>query len=191
MIRGLKDKLSIALAGQRLIRIEREIETGWVNGYVVAIGNDWFLLAVVDDSIRPKGFEAFRRRDVIKYTDPAPHAAFVEAALAKRKIRLPEPLDFNMSDTASILTEANRYPLVSIHREIADPGVCHIGKLTSLTKQSVLLREISPSATWYDNEPGSYALSEITKIDFGDPYAEALALVSAGPRERVRSSDQW
>jgi hypothetical protein len=191
MIRGLKAKLAIALAERTLIRIVRKIdETKHYDGYVVALCGDWILMAAINDAIRPNGFDALRLKDVSEYYDPAHHAAFVEAALAKRKIRRPEVLDIDMTDAKSIVAGANKYPLVTIHREIADPDVCHIGRVSSFTKQRVLLLEITPDATW-EAEPTPYALSEITKIDFGDPYAEALALVSAAPRERVRSSDQW
>jgi hypothetical protein len=185
MIRGLRGKLATALAERTLIRIEREIETGHAQGFVVALGADWVLMATIEHAIRPKGFEAFRLKDITKYHDPAPHAAFVEAALAKKKIRRPEPLNIDMTDATSILAAANQYPLVTIHREIADAGVCHIGKVASFTKRSVLLLEITPDATW-DEEPTPYALSEITKIDFAGPYEEALALVSASGPEHVR-----
>jgi hypothetical protein len=185
MIRGLKGKLATALAERTLIRIEREIEIGHTEGYIVALGADWVLMATIEHAIRPKGFEALRLKDITKYHDPAPHAAFVEAALAKKKIRRPEPLNIDMTNAISILAGANQYSLVTIHREIADADVCHIGKVASFTKRSVLLLEITPDATW-DEDPTPYALSEITKIDFAGPYEEALALVSGSGHERIR-----
>jgi hypothetical protein len=190
MIRGLRAKLATALSERTLVRVEREIDEGWCDAYVVALGDGWVLLAVVGHGIRPNGYEAIRLRDITKFLERAPHATFVEAALARKKIKRPEPLNIDITDAASILGGVPQYPLVSIHREVADAEVCHIGRVSSLTKKSVFLLEVTPDATW-EAEPTPYALSEITKIGFGDPYSEALALVNAAPRERVRSSDQW
>ena len=80
-----------------------------------------------------------------------------------------------------MLTTANRaFPLVTIYREQADAGVCHIGRVVGVSKTSVTLLEIGPDATWYA-EPEAYRLSEITRVDFGGGYEEALHLVGGDP----------
>lgn len=42
------------------------------------------------------------------------------------------------------------------------------------------LLEIGPDALW-DDEPETYRLSEITRVDFGGAYEEALHLVGGFP----------
>jgi hypothetical protein len=173
-----------------VVRIVRELEPGTVDGFVVAAGAKWVVMAVIEDAIRPGGFQAFRLRDVTGFGDPAPHAVFKEAALDRKKIKRPEPRIIDLTDAASIMTEAMKtYPLVTVHREVADPEICHVGRVVSVTKQRVSLLEITPDATWED-EPTSHLLSEITRVDFGGPYEEALALV-ADPKAKVPSSDRW
>jgi hypothetical protein len=72
--------------------------------------------------------------------------------------------------------------LVTIHRERVDRGVCWIGRVIGVDRGCVKLLEIRPDATWND-EPEVYRLSEITRIDFGGGYAEALKLVGGlGPK---------
>jgi hypothetical protein len=45
---------------------------------------------------------------------------------------------------------------------------------------TMAMREITPAATWLD-EPSRFFCSEITRIDFGGPYEEALQLVGGNP----------
>ena len=71
------------------MKFTRPFEDGSVNGYVLDIGPRWFLLALVGDGIRLNGFQCFRLSDVRELQVPHPYAAFAEAALKKRKERLP------------------------------------------------------------------------------------------------------
>jgi hypothetical protein len=49
----------------------------------------------------------------------------------------------------------------------------------------VSLLEIGPDAAW-DNESETYRLSEITRVDFGGDYEEALHLVGGSPKTGKR-----
>lgn len=191
MLRGIARKLELAQQSQTLIRLERSLEQGFANGYVIATGSKWVLVAIVSDAILPAGYKAFRLTDISVFRDPAPHASFVEAALRLRSVRRPKPSKIDITNAQSILTTAHQeFELVTIHREIADPGVCHIGQLYSSNKNQVCLTEITCDA---ELESGSncYSLSEITKIDFGGPYEAALASVGLNSTRKARSIEQW
>jgi len=111
---------------------------------------------------------------------PAKYAAFIQAALKKREERVPKRPPVKVASLEELLQSANRtFPLVTIHREKVDPDVCQIGRVTALDKGWISLLEIGPDARW-DKKPSEYRLKEITRVDFGGDYEEALHLVG-GP----------
>ncbi|HXR39970.1 MAG TPA: hypothetical protein VN776_12780, partial [Terracidiphilus sp.] len=80
-----------------------------------------------------------------------------------------------------LLWSANRlFPLVTIHREMVNPDTCKIGRVTGIGKSHVSLLEIGPDAVW-DEKPTDVPLREITRVDFGGGYEDALHLVGGDP----------
>jgi hypothetical protein len=170
-------KLAAALRDKTLVKFTRPFEDGSVNGYILAIGPRWFLLALVGDGIRFNGFQCFRLSDVRELQVPHAYAAFAEAALKKRGERLPKKPRVSVAGIEELLLSANRaFPLVTIHREKVDPDICEIGRVVQVKDGRVSLLEINPDATW-DAEPKQYRLRDITRVDFGGEYEEALQLV--------------
>jgi hypothetical protein len=172
-------KLSAALRDKTLVKFARPqaYQDGSVNGYVLDIGPRWFLLALVGDGIRFNGFQCFPLSDVRELQVPHPHAGFAEAALKKRGERRPKKPRVRVESIEELLVSAGRaFPLVTIHREKADPDVCEIGRVVKVKDGRLSLLEINPDATW-DKEPKQYRLRDITRVDFGGEYEEALHLV--------------
>jgi hypothetical protein len=169
--------LATALRDKTLVKFIRPFEDGGVHGYVLDIGPRWFLLALVGDGIRFNGFQCFRLSDVRKLHVPHPYASFAEAALKKRGECLPKKPRISVASVEELLLSASReFPLVTIHREKVDADVCEIGRVVQVTDGRVSLLEINPDATW-EAEPNTYRLRDITRIDFGGEYEEALQLV--------------
>lgn len=170
-----------AMEERTLVRFARRFERGCIRGYVLDIGPRFFLVGLVNDRIRPDGFECFRIRDV-RFLTADPTATFVELALKKRGYRPPKKPDVNLERTAAILESAGRdFPLLAIHRERAEPGVGSIGRVVGIRRGRAHLLEINPDATW-NSQPTRYPLKEITRVSFGGDYEDALHLV-AGPPE--------
>jgi len=175
-----KPGLQRALRTKQLVKFTRPFEPGSVDGYVLAIGPQFFLLALVDD-VRFNGFQCLRISDVRGLQVPAKYAAFVESALKVRGERMLRKPRLQLASLEELLWSANRaFPLVTIHREKVDPDVCHIGRITALQNNHVSLLEIGPDALW-DKEISEYSLKEITRVDFGGDYEEALHLVGGAP----------
>lgn len=150
-------------------------------GYVLDIGPRWFLLALVGDGIRFNGFQCFRLSDVRKLQVPHPNAAFVEAALKKRGERFPKKPRVSVASIEELLLSVNRtFPLVTIHREKAYPDVCEIGRITQVADGRVSILEIKPDASW-ESKSYQYRVRDITRVDFGGDYEDALNLVGGGP----------
>lgn len=169
-------KLSEALKKQRLVRFNSKFERSEIIGYVQAIGPQFFLVAVVSDRIWFDGFECFRITDV-RSLKPEPYAQFIEAALKKRRQRIPKRPKIDLVSIASLLTTANKeFPLVTIQQERIDPDVCQIGRVVNIERGNVRLLEIRPGAIWRE-APDTYRLRDITRVSFGADYENALHIV--------------
>jgi hypothetical protein len=170
------DLLQTALANRDLVRLTRGFDDVTAKGYVLAVGRAYFLVALVSDQLRFDGFACLRVKD-LKSIDADPYRTFSEAALKQRGLRRPRVPRLTMDTARTILESACAIcPLVTLHREEVDPEVCHIGQVVSTNRTQVALLEISPHAVW-DQTATSYPLREITRIDFGGSYEEALLLV--------------
>jgi hypothetical protein len=58
--------------------------------------------------------------------------------------------------------------------------VCFIGHPVRFTSRSVHLLGITPQAQWEVN-PEKWAFADVTRVDFGGRYEEALALIGGAP----------
>lgn len=180
MSNSVPSQLMQALRMRRLIRFKRRFEDATIRGYVLGIGPRFFLLALVNDRIWFDGFECFRIADV-RNLKPDPYKKFTEAALKKRGEKIPLKIRLDLADIGKLLESAGRaFPLVAIHREQIDPDVCWIGRVLHVGRESVSLLEIGPDAIW-DKAPSEHCLKEITHINFGGDYENALYLVGDEP----------
>lgn len=90
-----------------LVRFRRPFEDGSVHGYVLDVGREFFLLALVSDQIRFNGFQCFRTIDV-RHLRPDPFAAFMESALKKRRESKPDPREVSVSSLRALLLSASK-----------------------------------------------------------------------------------
>jgi hypothetical protein len=178
-MRGLRPKLSSACRERTLVTFRSRYESHRFEGYIVAVGKEWFLALEVHSAAFFYGFRAARYEELTEFL-PALHPEFIETALQKRKARAPKIPEIDLEDLASLLIGAgHQFPVVSIHCEAVAPDVCHIGKVVAVSPSTLSLQEICPDATW-EKTIGDYPLAEITRVDFGGPYEESLVLVG-GP----------
>ena len=174
---NLKD-LKIARKSQRVIGIWRKrINKHALLGVVLDSTPDLVLLHVLDDGIRLDGYSVIRIKDITRIDVFLPRADFYHEALRLRKQRPRHPRDIDLSDlTAVIISAGNAYPLVTLHPERKEPGICWIGHPLRIEKRDLMLAYLTPGATW-DGEQRC-RLADITKVDFDGAYEEALALVA-------------
>jgi len=164
------------MSNRQLVRIRRRFEDSPIRGYVFEVGPKFFLLAIVSDRIWLDGFECLRIKDVLRI-ESDPYADFAETALKKRGQQRPRKPKIDLESKQSILLSAQKaFPLLTIHLEEKDPDVCHIGKICAITKGKVSLLGIDPRAKW-ESDPDEFRLSQITRINFGGDYEDALHLV--------------
>jgi hypothetical protein len=179
----MRRNLENAQADQSVVRITRgAFEEQGELGYVEVLGEDLLLLAVISDDIWFNGFAVVRIGDISELEAPHECADFVEEALRMREESVSSAPEVSLADIGSAIRTAGRlFPIVVIHREEVEPDTCSIGKVLKVTKDTVTLLEIGPDAEW-EAEPSSFSLEEITRVDFGGGYEDALALVGGkGP----------
>jgi hypothetical protein len=174
----------MSVSSKILVRFTRPFDNGGSTvGYILDRGPQFFLLALVGDNLRFNGFNCIRYRDVRGLEVPARYAAFAESALKLRSERIPGRPRVKLSTTSELLATAGRaFPIITIHRENVDPDVCQIGRVVAVDTDKVGLLEINPDARW-DSRPHVYRTREITRIDFGGSYEDALTLVGGLPPE--------
>ena len=179
-MKNSRSQLIDAMQTCQFVRFSRRFEKSSIRGYVLDVGPKFFLLALVNDRLWFDGFECFRVQDVQDVRQD-PYAAFAEAALRKRGERMPEKPHVSLQRMDELLASAGRaFPLVAIHREVVDPNTCWIGRVRHVTGGSVSLLRIDPAAQWI-REPANFRLREITRVNFGGDYEDALHLVGGEP----------
>ncbi len=177
----VRRQLQAARRARRLVRFSRRFEDATVRGYVLDVGPRLCLIALVSDRMWFDGFQCFRISDV-RDLRADPYRRFAEAAMKRRHERFPRTPRVSLSSVEELLLSANRvFPLITIYREQVDPRVCYIGRVLGVENGRVSLREVKPDASWR-NEPTTYRLNEITCVNFGGDYEDALAGVSGAQR---------
>ena len=183
----------LATRSREIVKFRSPFEEGSTTGYVLDVGPEFFLLLLIDDAVRFNGFQCLRLRDVRKLQVPAKYAAFHEAALRVRGEIAEKKPRVRLDKVSEILRTASKaFPLIAIHREKVNPDVCRIGRVTGIDESNVQMLEIGPDAIW-ETKPTEYRLREITRVDFGGDYEEALFLVGGAPKitkPKRRSSNE-
>jgi hypothetical protein len=167
-----------ARRSRALVRVRRSLEAGWADGYVVGVGSEFVALCLVSDLIIFNGFRVFRLVDLSELEVPAPHAAFVERALRLREAQQPQEPSIDLKELSSLLQSvAAAFRVIAVHREVKDPDVCHIGFVENITKSSLVLKPIGADGDWLEKHE-TFALADVTRIDFGGLYEDALRVVA-------------
>ena len=82
-------------------------------------------------------------------------------------------------DIFSVLKSVgNKFKVISVHHEAKNPDTCVVGRIRLLTDKTVVLDWISPVGVW-DGSTVTLDIADITRIDFGGGYEEALSLSSS------------
>jgi hypothetical protein len=188
MTRKSDAMLTEAMHGKTLVKFWSPFEPDSTQGYVLDIGPRFFMLGLVDNSIMFNGFQCMRLSDVRRLRVPDPYADFIVAALRKRGEVIRKKPRVSLNSLPELLRSANRlFPLMTIQQERTKPDTCEIGRVVEITKSHVSLLEIGPDAIW-DDEQTEISLREITRVDFGGAYEDALHLVGGDPpRSKFKS----
>lgn len=180
-------KLEEAYSNAIVLRLSNPYDEGWTHGYVLDIGPQFFLLGLIDDNIQFNGFQCLLISDLRQLKVPDPQEDFIVAALRKRRERMERKPNIDLSSLPALLKSASKlFPLITILRERIKPDECVIGKVLDISERSFLLHTIDPDAVW-EEKPTRFRLSDVTRVDFGGGYEEALHLVGGSPKPLKKS----
>jgi hypothetical protein len=171
-----------------LVEINRRpIDPEPVWGFLLQRSKDLILLHVAAvDVVCLNGCSVFRNADV-RRLKVLPKDEFLIRALRFKDITPSEPSGISIASWSELLESVDqKFPLFTIHRERINNGVCNIGRLAAIYAGSFALKEIDPKARWTRSRKYNY--EDITRLDFGDGYADALASLATTPI-RKRSAE--
>jgi hypothetical protein len=194
----IKEKLERFTAGRELVQITRRLKgADRLEGFLVGRGERWVLLHLVTPhGFSLDGYVALRAVD-IKSCKPwgAKNGSFPSRCLQYFGEIPVVPQGIDLSRTHRlIVSAAARWPLLTLFVEADDPEVCFVGQPVSVSSRHLRLLPISPAAEWQE-EPIRFDLRDVTRIQFGGRYEEALYALgrrsddtTAPPQSPVRSS---
>lgn len=177
------------IGSQYLVRFSRKpLDDDGLYGFVLAWSETLTLLHVLETAtFTLNGYSVIRNADVSLYAVyDRPDYYFASRVLRLKGIT-PRPLPgISVASLPELLASVNEhYPLFTIHRERVNDEVCNIGRLAAVTPKTFTLFEIDDCAEW--DGPHRYRFEDVTKVDFGGGYEEALALVA---REDARAKSR-
>ncbi|MFT2109576.1 hypothetical protein [Marinomonas sp. 2405UD68-3] len=173
-------ELEKARTRNNLVRIFREDLEGpdsWSDGFVVAANEEMVVIQLLDESIRLNGYQILFLEDISDFVHPAPFNDFQKRVLELRGEEVDVP-KFELGDLGQLLIDiSEEYGLVTLHREESESDSCEIGRVLKSDEVTYELEEIGSDARWFD-DTYEYDLYDITRIEFGGAYEEALLLVN-------------
>jgi len=183
------ERLDRARVGQLLVRVRRWIpDADPVDGFVVARSERWVLLARVSDGIHLDGWTALRIKDIQSVgINPDPACFEVKALQARGEWPPVAVATVELTDIATVVTTAaHSAPMVVIHLEFDRPDVCWIGSVQEVVDGTLSLLEVNVAGGWA-RKPRQFDLGDLTRVECGDSYMEALRLVAGAPPSRSQA----
>jgi hypothetical protein len=168
------------IRSQYLVRFERKpLDEDEMYGFVLACSETLTLLNVLETStFTLNGYSVIRNADVSLYAVYDRPDYYFDSRVLRLKGISPQPQpEVSVASLPKLLASVDKhYPLFTIHRERVNDEICFIGRLAGMTLKTFTLFEIDDCAEW--DGPHRYRFEDVTKVDFGGGYEEALALVA-------------
>ena len=137
----------------------------------------FLLLLVIDEYYSLNGFSVFVLSDIDRFRRLDEKEDMINYVLSRRygsEYLREHRHAFNRYKRFAFLSEIHQYaPLLTVFREHRDSTVCNVGRILAIEKEKVELREISADGIWEEGL-GRFKLDDITRIDFGGQYEDAL-----------------
>ena len=177
-------RLTSVIGEHCMVRVDRVPKfADRLNGFVVAVGDEWALMAQSSDGGFFNGYVAFRVSDVKRIN----RDKSFETAFAKTQPEWPPayPYEVGLDSTIDLLEGLGRGgALIGIQKDHERSGIW-IGRLDEMRKRVVYIHEVRPDATWHP-APLGYKLKAITTVEVGTHYLQGLAAIAGtGPSAGV------
>jgi hypothetical protein len=174
---GVQDLL-IGGGTPTLVQVHRSVSSDPIEGFILAVGKEWMLLAALRDDISLDGFCVVRIEDIEEIEQRLASQRFVRRALTLQRAWPPTGPSVDLDTTGAMVagvSSLNR--TLSLFTEGIDEDLCFIGVPIGQTSTSLGLSEIRYTAEWED-DPTEWDFADITRVDFGEKYAARLLEVA-------------
>jgi len=164
----------------RFVEFDRKpIDKELLRGFVLEFSEQLTLLSPLDDErFELNGYTVIRNSDVRRWRSVG-EDSFCIRALRLKGVWPVRRRGLSLASWPDLLKSANDlFPLITVSRERIDKNACQIGRILSMNRVSFQLEEIDTDASW--NGHRRYKFNDVTRVDFGGGYVDALARVAAG-----------
>lgn len=171
---------------RHLFEVKRRLkDVGSTVGFIVASSDSLIVLHELDmHTFRLNGYTVLRDQDISQYRFFTNAEDWQFRAVRHFHLSPIRPAGLSAPSLPELLKSiAEHYPLITFHREKKNPDVCYIGPLVSMTEHTFTIEGLDPNGEW--NGLRRMKFSDITRVDFGGGYEQALA-VTAPKRVRTR-----
>jgi len=146
-----------------------------VAGYVVAFSKPLILLNRLEwNPLCQDGYTVIRAQDIrlFRFFDKPGYWQF--RAARQKGLQAVAPAGVSLGSLSVLLTSAAEHsPLLNLQAEKRYPDICFIGVLASVSDRTLTLEELDANSEWIG--PRRLPLADITRVDFGGGYEQALA----------------
>lgn len=168
-----RKELGAAWAADELVLLRRNVwKADVLEGFVVDLDRDWVVLHVVYD-VGLNGWSVVRL-DTIRTVEREPANSFLPRALAQFG-EDPAPVLVDLTSTRDVIGSlASTFPLLTLFTELEDPRSALVGRPVRTGAKKVDLLEITADGTWDGRDARRIRYEDITRIDVGGRYEQAL-----------------
>jgi hypothetical protein len=179
---AMRERFEHAQAQLLLARVRRWIRgADVIEGFVVGVGSKWVALQRLSDRIEFDGWTLLRLKDIQAVSLDPDEECFEVKALKARGQWPPSPAALALDQPENMLASAGRDgTMICVFDEFSRPDVCWIGSIAALDEHSLALREVNTRGGWA-RSTRAFDPSDVTRVDLGGGYEEALHLVAGPP----------
>jgi len=163
----------------RVVEFDRKpLDSQLLCGFVLEFTDRLTLIHYMDTQrFDLDGYVVFRNSDVRRWRS-VPEDSVRIRALQLKSIKPVRKRRLSLASWPQLLDTANKlFPMMIIYRERIHRDACQVGRLVSMNRASLELKEIRPDGSWDDCY--RYKFSDLTRVDFGGGYEDAFARVAA------------
>ena len=162
-----------------LFQVKRRLkDIGSTTGFVVDFSDSLVLFHVLEtDTFRLNGYTVIRMEDISQYRVFGKAEYWQFRAVKHFHLRPVRPAGISVASLPELLRSVSKhYPLITFHPEKKRPDVCYIGPLVSITERTFTIADLNSNAEWSGSR--RMKVSDVTRVDFGGGYEEALAVTA-------------
>jgi hypothetical protein len=178
----VRSELKSYVDSERIVRIRRHSRPSYtIDGFVLAVGNNWVLLSRAMEGGYFDGHAAIRIRDIKRLrrdTSFQPEFAKTQPGWPPSLPTIHENLDLD-STRGMLRSLLRKNHVIGIERDKRVDGIW-IGVPNELRKRWLYIWEVDSYGRWHD-EPLGYKVATITTVIFDDHYQTALRAVAGDP----------